>query len=101
MKPSMLRLWIAALAFLGGCAVSTPAIPVHGESLERSCRVTGSERFIGQPGTSETGAAILKATNSAVLRWAPIGYMVTMDYRTDRVTVRLGPDRKITAISCG
>jgi hypothetical protein len=36
-----------------------------------------------------------------VLRWAPVGVMLTMDYREDRVTVHLGPDRKITVIKCG
>jgi hypothetical protein len=36
-----------------------------------------------------------------VLRWAPPGYMMTMDYREDRVTVYLGEDRRITKINCG
>ena len=33
----------------------------------------GPTQFIGQPATSETGAAILRATNAAALRWAPPG----------------------------
>jgi len=36
-----------------------------------------------------------------VLRWAPIGYMLTMDFRADRVTVHLGPDNRVTQIRCG
>ena len=43
----------------------------------------------------------MRATHAAVLRWAPPGYMMTMDFRADRVTVRLGPDGKVTAINCG
>jgi len=43
----------------------------------------------------------MRATNSAVLRWAPPGYMLTMDFSASRVTVRLGPDYKVTAINCG
>jgi len=27
--------------------------------------------------------------------------MLTMDYRQDRVTVRLGGDRRVTAVNCG
>ena len=46
-------------------------------------------------------AAIKRATRAAVLRWAPPGYMLTMDYREDRVTVYLGADRKITKVNCG
>ncbi len=67
----------------------------------RICEATGSKRFIGQTGSSESGAAILQATHSAVLRWAPPGVMLTMDYSPSRVTVRLGPDDKISAINCG
>ena len=43
----------------------------------------------------------MRASNAAVLRWAPPGAMLTMDYREDRVTVRLGPDGKVSAIDCG
>jgi hypothetical protein len=41
------------------------------------------------------------ATNAAVLRWAPPGYMMTMDFRADRVTVTLDEGYKITKINCG
>ena len=82
-----------------GPAQSTPT-PVHGVTAGHKCEPGGSE-LIGQPGTSETGAAILRATHAAVLRWAPPGYMMTMDYSEDRVTVYLGLDRKVTQIKCG
>jgi hypothetical protein len=58
-------------------------------------------RFIGKAGSGETGAAIKRASHAAVLRWAPPGVMLTMDYREDRVTVSLGPDKKVTEIKCG
>jgi hypothetical protein len=74
---------------------------MHGVTPGHKCESAGTDRFIGQPGTSETGAAIIRATHAAVLRWAPPGYMLTMDYREDRVTVYLGADRKITKINCG
>ena len=47
------------------------------------------------------GVAIKDVTKAAILRWAPPGYMLTMDFRADRVTVTLGPDYKITKINCG
>jgi hypothetical protein len=43
----------------------------------------------------------MAATHAAVLRWAPPGAMLTMDYREDRVTVRTGPGGRITAVACG
>jgi len=91
---------IAPIALAAGA--TAPAEPiVHGETPGRECKADGTARFLGQPGNSETGAAILRATHAAVLRWAPPGYMMTMDFRADRVTVALGPDYKITKINCG
>jgi hypothetical protein len=95
-----MRSWLVLIpALLAACAAAQP--PVHGETPGHTCRAAGSAQFIGQPGTSETRAAIMRATNAAVLRWAPPGVMLTMDFRADRVTVRLGPDRRVTAINCG
>ena len=86
---------IAVLA-LASCAT----LPATGGSTA-VCDATGSEKFIGQPGTSETGAAILAATHASTLRWATPGMMMTMEFNASRVTVRLGPDGKIAAVNCG
>jgi Peptidase inhibitor I78 family len=90
--------WLPIAVLVGGC---TTAPAVHGKTPGHTCNAEGTDHFIGQPGTSETGAAIMQATHAAVLRWAPPGYMLTMDFRADRVTVRLGPDGRVTAINCG
>jgi len=65
------------------------------------CNAEAAGGFIGQMGSGETGSAILRATHARVLRWAPPGVMLTMDFSPTRVTVRLGPDGKITAVNCG
>jgi hypothetical protein len=83
------------------CSTVPLAPPVHGVTPGRVCTTDGTAQYIGQPATEESGTAILRATNAAVLRWAAPGMMLTMDYRADRVTVRFAPDRKITAINCG
>lgn len=100
------RLFLVAPALLAACAASGPtyppnSLPVHGETPGHACQKAGTEQFVGRPGNDETGAAILRASNAAVLRWAPPGVMLTMDYREDRVTIYLGPDRKVTQIKCG
>jgi hypothetical protein len=96
----MLKAVLLAPALLIACSTA-PATPIHGETPGHKCNAKGTERFIGQRGTSPTGAAIKRATRAAVLRWAPPGYMLTMDFRADRVNVYLRPDRKITKINCG
>ena len=94
---------------LAACATNPPSAaagpptpsPVHGVTPGHKCRTAGTQRFIGEPGSNTTGAAIKRVTRAAVLRWAPPGYMLTMDYREDRVTVYLDGRRKVTKISCG
>jgi hypothetical protein len=94
-------------ALLVACATAPaqPVVPgkpiVHGETPGHTCTTAGTEQFIGQPGTAETGAAILRVSNAAQLRWAPVGYMITMDFSADRVTVWLDEHRKVSKVSCG
>ena len=107
----MRKIFLVAPTLFAACAAGTPTasneggppqpFPIHGVTPGHKCRTEGSARFIGQPGTTKTGAAIKHASRAAVLRWAPPGTMLTMDYREDRVTVYLGPDRKVTQVKCG
>jgi len=97
----MRKLLLLAPALLAACVTTSEQPPVHGLVPGQVCDATGTEHFIGQDATSDTGVAIMRATHSRVLRWAPPGTMLTMDYSPSRVTVRLGPDRKVTAINCG
>lgn len=94
-----------ALAFvpvmLSACATAPAETPVHGSVPGKICNATGTDRFIGQPGNVETGTEIIRATNSATLRWAPPGYMLTMDFSSSRVTVKLDRSYRITGITCG
>jgi hypothetical protein len=91
--------------FLAGCAASADAPPrsttIHGVTPGHKCETGDTDQFLGQATDGESGPAILRVTKAAALRWAPPGVMLTMDFREDRVTVRLGPDGKITAIKCG
>ena len=85
------------------CACSTaPARPVvHGDTPGHTCKTEGTDQFLGQTRSDAVGAAIKRVSNAAVLRWAPPGVMLTMDYRADRVTVWLDSANKITKLRCG
>lgn len=97
----MPKIVLLAAALLGACSTAPAEPVVHGRTPGHTCNGVGADKFIGQSGVVATGAAIKRATNAAVLRWAPPGVMLTMDYREDRVTVWLGPDKRITRIRCG
>ena len=107
----MRKLLLLTAVPLAACTAETSAAPVeggppqptpiHGVTPGHKCSTAATDKFIGHAGTSRNGRAIKRASRAAVLRWAPPGYMLTMDYREDRVTVYLGPDRRITKINCG
>ena len=82
-------------------AETAQSTPVHGVTPGHKCKTDGTDSFIGQQAGDETGDAILKASNAAVIRWSPPNTMLTMDYREDRVTVWLDASKKITKIRCG
>ena len=95
----MRRTLFLSPVLLAACSITQT--PVHGDTPGHQCTTQGSETFVGQAGSSETGTAIMRATHSATLRWAPPGVMLTMDFREDRVTVSLDPAGKVTQIRCG
>ena len=97
----MRKVMAVAPALLAACSTAPAQIPVHGETPGHTCKVEGTERFVGQTRSDAVGNAIQRASNAAVLRWAPPGVMLTMDYRADRVTVWLDPANNITQIKCG
>ncbi len=97
-----MREMIALLAILGaGCTTVAANEPVHGETSGRICKADGLDNFVGQTATQENGAEILRRSGAAVLRWIPHGSAVTMDFREDRVNVKLDPQNKIENVSCG
>ena len=97
----MPKILLFCSVLLAACSTAPADPPIHGVTPGHKCQAEGTDQFIGKSASSSTGAAIKRASNAAVLRWAPPGVMLTMDYREDRVTVYFGPDRKITQIKCG
>ena len=88
-------------AFLSACSTVPATGPSGAVAPGGTCQDGNAAQFIGQLASHESGTAVLRATKSAALRWAPPGVMLTMDFRADRVTVRTGPDGRITGINCG
>jgi hypothetical protein len=87
---------------LAACSTS-PAAPVvvHGETPGHTCAEGAAENYVGQVRSDAVGNAIQAATHAAVVRWAPPNVMLTMDYRSDRVTIWLDEANRITRIRCG
>jgi hypothetical protein len=65
------------------------------------CHTEGLERYVGQVGSAENGAAILRESGAKTLRWIPHGSAVTMEFSEQRVNVKLDPQNRIEGVSCG
>ena len=91
---------LVALSSIALAACST--VPAEGsEPAGGKCRAEGLERYVGQTGSAENGAAIVRQSGARTLRWIPHGSAVTMDYSEQRVNVKLDPQSRIEAVTCG
>ena len=59
------------------------------------------DTFKGQPASTELGARIMGAARAPQLRWVAHGTMVTMEYNSRRVTVRLDQQSRVLSAACG
>ena len=105
----MIQAAIAAVGVLGLAACSTqpaPApspgdtTPVHGVTPGHKCDNSNIQQFVGRQRSADLEAEMLRVSNAAFVRWAPFGTMVTMDFRSDRLTVFLDANDKVERISC-
>lgn len=93
---------LVLIAVLGaGCTTVAAQEPVHGEAPGYECRSEGLNAFVGQMATAELGSEILAKSGAKVLRWLRPGQIVTMEFRFDRVNVKLDAQNKIEAVTCG
>ena len=87
---------IAAMLLAGCAATPPPAVVGDGE-----CRQGSLGGFVGQTATADLGARMLAASGARLLRWVQPGQMVTMEFRSDRITVRLDSVNRVVSANCG
>ena len=95
-----LALSAALAAGVAACATAGQPIPVRGETPGRTCNPADIQMFVGRPATSELEAEMQRASRAAILRWVPHGGIITMEYRSDRLTVFLDAGNRVERISC-
>ena len=68
---------------------------------EGECDAAPAQRYVGQKADSTVVQAALTATKAKQVRVIEPDMMVTMDFRSDRLNVRVDKDGKIIEITCG
>jgi hypothetical protein len=99
----MIGLGVLAMAMTIG-AGPPPAppetYPVRGETGRR-CDAAKAKRLVGRKRSPRVEAEALRLSGAAIVRWIPPGTMVTMDYRADRLDLRVDGKGRILSVSCG
>ena len=94
-----MRKWVGLIPLMAAACSTMPA--GGSESSDGTCRAEGLEKYVGQPATEENGAAIQRDSGARTLRWIPHGGVVTMEFSPVRVNVKLDPQNRIEAVTCG
>jgi hypothetical protein len=84
---------------VSACATAGP-MPVRGETPGSRCNDSNIQQFVGRQATAELGADMQRVSGAAIVRWVPHGTMITMEYRSDRLTVYLDANNRVERISC-
>lgn len=100
----MLRMLLVAPLAVGACstmAANEPEPPVRGETPGYTCRDGELDSFVGRPATADVGAELMRRSGARTLRWVTKGMMITMEFRSDRLTVWLDASNRIERLNCG
>jgi hypothetical protein len=91
-----MRLLIAVALVTAGCATAAP--PQRGGG---KCNAAKAQKLIGRSRSAELGAQAKRLSGATALRWIASGSMVTMDYREDRLNLRVDAAGRVVKVDCG
>jgi hypothetical protein len=90
--------FVALVALLtAGCATAPPAEAGGGAR----CDAAKAQKLIGRARSAKIGNEALRLSGATALRWIAPGTMVTMDYREDRLNLRVDLAGKVVKVDCG
>ena len=91
---------LAACAVQQAPTAADPGPPPPPGSTMNKCDNSNIQQFVGKQRSPELEKQMLSVSGAAFVRWAEFGTMVTMEYRSDRLTVFLDADNRVERISC-
>jgi hypothetical protein len=87
---------LIAFAALGAIACATAPDPATG-----ACNASGLGNLVGREGTAELSAEAQRRSGARQLRVIRPGDAVTMDFREDRLNIRLDAAGRVESFDCG
>lgn len=96
-----MRSALVVLALLAACAQpappasQTPPTTAEEATAQDACHASRFRQLVGT-----AASAIDRSALPANTRVIMPGQMITMDFRADRLNIRVGPDGKVTELGC-
>jgi hypothetical protein len=101
------RSLLLVLPLLAACAAPPPLAgddPANAPQERRSgasCHAGKARGLVGRARSDAAEKEARRLSGAGAVRWVPMGALVTMDYRTDRLNIRLDEDGRILSLDCG
>lgn len=97
-----MKILVAALALTGAaCSYRTPPPEPTPPPREAVCDAAPARGLIGRPASPALAAEAQRLAGARVWRWLRPGQIVTMEYRADRLNLRLDAQDRVEDINCG
>jgi hypothetical protein len=91
---------LLAIAAAVGAAAPPNSYPVHDDTGQH-CDAGRARMLVGRTRSPAVERKALRLSGAGIVRWIPNGSMVTMDYRPDRLDLRLSRKGRILKVECG
>jgi hypothetical protein len=92
---------LLAALILPACTSTTSKPPATPAQSAGQCAPDGLDAFVGRKASAALGAELLARSGARTLRWGPPGSAMTMDFRSDRLTVSYDEAMLVTSARCG
>lgn len=97
----MKKIAVAGALILTSACVAAPTDATPEAGGGGTCDIARAQPLVGQTATTALGGQALRLTGATGLRWIQPHSAVTMDYRVDRLNIKLDAENRITGFTCG
>ena len=97
-----MRLVITALVVtLAACSYRTPPPEPTPPPPDHACNAAPAQSLIGRSASPALADEARRLSGARVWRWLRPGQIVTMEFRADRLNIRLDAQDRVEGLSCG
>ncbi|HEX5182966.1 MAG TPA: I78 family peptidase inhibitor [Allosphingosinicella sp.] len=93
-------LGLLAMTMAVGVAAPPNSYPARGDTGHQ-CDAGKARALAGRTRSPAVEREARRLSGAGIVRWIPEGAMVTMDYRPDRIDLRLDGKGRIVKVDCG